>query len=356
MNKKVHNFSAGPSILPNKVFEQASSAIKNFNNSGLSILEISHRSKDFIEVLEEARSTALDIAELNKDEYTCLYLQGGASLQFLMTAYNFLNNNAAYINTGSWSTKAIKEAKMFGDVTEIGSSADKNFNYIPKDLSLNEPYDYLHLTSNNTIFGTQFHSFPDVNCPLFVDMSSDIFSRKINCSKFDLIYAGAQKNLGPAGVTMVLIRKNLLKDISRQVPSMLSYKIHADKDSSFNTPPVFPIYCVLLNLRMIKNDGLDNIGSNNDIKSKLIYEEIDNNKCFSGFSHVDDRSQMNATFNLNDGFNGELFNEICKENNISGINGHRSVGGYRASIYNALPIDSVKLLIKCMKEFESNYN
>ena len=273
-----------------------------------------------------------------------------------MTAYNFLNHNAAYINTGSWSSKAIKEAKMFGNVSEIGSSADKNFNYIPKDLSLNESFDYLHLTSNNTIFGTQFHSFPDSEYPLFADMSSDIFSRKINFSKFDLIYAGAQKNLGPAGVTMVLIKKSLFKNIIREVPSMLSYKTHVDKDSSFNTPPVFPIYCVLLNLRMIKNDGLDNIGRNNNLKSELIYKEIDTNKCFSGFSNVDDRSQMNATFNLNDGFNGELFNEICKENNISGINGHRSVGGYRASIYNALPIDSINLLIKCMKEFESNYN
>ena len=273
-----------------------------------------------------------------------------------MTAYNFLNHNAAYINTGSWSTKAIKEAKIFGNVSEIASSADKNFSYIPKDLSLNESFDYLHLTSNNTIFGTQFHSFPDSEYPLFADMSSDIFSRKINFSKFDLIYAGAQKNLGPAGVTMVLIKKSLFKNITREVPSMLSYKIHVDKDSSFNTPPVFPIYCVLLNLRMIKNDGLDNIGRDNNLKSDLIYKEIDTNKCFSGFSNVDDRSQMNATFNLNDGFNGDLFNEICKENNISGINGHRSVGGYRASIYNALPIDSINLLIKCMKEFESNYN
>ena len=351
-----HNFSAGPSILPKEVMKTASDAILEINNSGLSLIEISHRSKDFMEVLEEARSTALDIAELNKDEYSCLFLQGGASLQFLMTAYNFLNHNAAYINTGSWSTKAIKEAKIFGNVSEIGSSADKNFNYIPKDLSLNESFDYLHLTSNNTIFGTQFHSFPDSEYPLFADMSSDIFSRKINFSKFDLIYAGAQKNLGPAGVTMVLIKKSLFKNITREVPSMLSYKIHVDKDSSFNTPPVFPIYCVLLNLRMIKNDGLDNIGRNNNLKSDLIYNEIDTNKCFSGFSNVDDRSQMNATFNLNDGFNGDLFNEICKENNISGINGHRSVGGYRASIYNALPIDSINLLIKCMKEFESNYN
>ncbi len=356
MNNRVHNFSAGPSILPDQVFEKASSAVKNFNNSGLSILEISHRSKDFMNVLEESRSLALEIAGLNSDEYSCLYLQGGASLQFLMTAYNFLNNNAAYINTGSWSSKAIKEAKLFGKVSEIASSKDKNFNYIPKEYDLNGSYDYLHITSNNTIFGTQFHSFPESSCPLFADMSSDIFSREIDFSKFDLIYAGAQKNLGPAGVTMVLIKNNLLDKITRDVPSMLSYKIHIDKDSSFNTPPVFAIYCVLLNLRLIKKEGLESIGENNLTKSKLIYDEIDNNKCFSGFSDYDDRSQMNATFNLNNGYDGELFNKICQENNISGINGHRSVGGYRASIYNALSTDSINLLIKCMKEFESNYN
>ena len=356
MNNRVHNFSAGPSILPDQVFEQASSAVKNFNNSGLSILEISHRSKDFMNVLEESRSLALEIAGLNSEEYSCLYLLGGASLQFLMTAYNFLNNNAAYINTGSWSSKAIKEAKLFGKVSEIASSKDKNFNYIPKEYDLNGSYDYLHITSNNTIFGTQFHSFPESSCPLFADMSSDIFSREIDFSKFDLIYAGAQKNLGPAGVTMVLIKNNLLDKITRDVPSMLSYKIHIDKDSSFNTPPVFAIYCVLLNLRLIKKEGLESIGENNLTKSKLIYDEIDNNKCFSGFSDYDDRSQMNATFNLNNGYDGELFNKICQENNISGINGHRSVGGYRASIYNALSTDSINLLIKCMKEFESNYN
>ncbi|OUX22001.1 MAG: phosphoserine transaminase [Euryarchaeota archaeon TMED255] len=356
MNKTVHNFSAGPSILPDLVFDQASSAVKNFNNSGLSILEISHRSKDFIDVLEESRSIALEISCLNKDEYSCLYLQGGASLQFLMTAYNFLNSNAAYINTGSWSTKAIKEAKMFGNVDEISSSADQNFNYIPKSTKIKEDYDYLHITSNNTIFGTQFHSFPETNFPLIADMSSDIFSRKINFSKFDMIYAGAQKNLGPAGVTMVLIKKELLDRVKREVPSMLSYKVHIDKDSSFNTPPVFAIYCVLQNLKLIKEKGLELIGQKNKIKSDLIYQEIDRNKCFTGFANEEDRSIMNATFNLNDGFDSDLFDKICKENNISGINGHRSVGGYRASIYNALPEESIQILIKCMKDFELNLN
>ena len=354
MNNKVHNFSAGPSILPEKVFEQASSSISNFNSKGLSILEISHRSKDFVDVLEEARSLALEIASLDKNEYSCLFLQGGASMQFLMTAYNFLNENAGYINTGSWSTKAIKEAKLFGNVTEIASSSDKNFNYIPKEININDTYDYIHITSNNTIFGTQFNTFPNTNSPLIVDMSSDIFSREIDYSQFDLIYAGAQKNLGPAGATMVLIKNSLLEKVKRDVPSMLSYKIHIDKDSSFNTPPVFPIYCILLNLRLIKQEGLDNISEKNKIKANLIYDEIDRNKCFSGFSEVSDRSQMNATFNMNEGFDMELFNKICSNNNISGINGHRSVGGYRASIYNALPIESLNVLVDSMKEFELN--
>jgi len=356
MKNKVHNFSAGPSILPHIVFEQASSAINNFNNSGLSILEISHRSKDFIEVLEEARSISLDLASLNKDDYSCLFLQGGASMQFLMVAYNFLNSKAGYVNTGSWSTKAIKEAKMFGDVSEIASSADKNFNYIPNLSNINDDFDYVHITSNNTIFGTQFHSFPETASPLFADMSSDIFSRNINFSKFDLIYAGAQKNLGPAGVTMVLIKNQLLDMIKRDVPSMLSYKVHIDKDSSFNTPPVFSIFSVLMNLRHIKSEGLDSIEKKNSEKSKLIYDEIDRNKCFIGFSDNNDRSHMNATFNLADGYDADLFKSICSDNNISGINGHRSVGGFRASIYNALDIESVKTLITCMKEFESNYN
>tara|TARA_Y100000768_G_scaffold88305_1_gene63355 strand:- start:1456 stop:2277 length:822 start_codon:yes stop_codon:yes gene_type:complete len=271
-----------------------------------------------------------------------------------MTAYNFLNENAAYINTGSWSTKAIKEAKLFGNVTEIASSSDKNFNYIPKEINISDTYDYVHITSNNTIFGTQFHSFPKTESPLIVDMSSDIFSRKIDYSQFDLIYAGAQKNLGPAGATMVLIKNSLLEKVKRDVPSMLSYKIHIDKDSSFNTPPVFPIYCILLNLRLIKDEGLDNISNKNKIKAELIYNEIDRNKCFTGFSEVSDRSQMNATFNMKESFDKELFNKICSNNNISGINGHRSVGGYRASIYNALPIESLNILVDSMKEFELN--
>lgn len=349
----VHNFSAGPSILPDEVFTDSASAIKNFDNTGLSILEISHRSKEFISVMNEAQKLTLEIAGLNDNDYSCLFLQGGASLQFLMVAYNFLNNKAGYINTGSWSSKAMKEALLFGEVTEIASSKDSNFNYIPKDYSIKDEFDYVHVTSNNTIYGTQFKSFPKTDLPLFADMSSDIFSRRIDFSSFDLIYAGAQKNLGPSGVTLVIIKNNLLEKVKRKVPSMLNYKLHVEKESSFNTPPVFPIYCVLLNLRLIKSKGLESIERNNIEKSNLIYNEIDRNICFKGFSLYDDRSTMNATFNLIEGFDGDLFNKICKENNISGINGHRSVGGYRASIYNALKIKSIETLVSCMQEFES---
>ena len=351
---KKHNFSAGPSILSNEVFSKASESVLNLNNIGLSLIEISHRSKDFVAIMEEARELSIDLLGLKAEDYTSLFLQGGASTQFLMIAYNFLSNDAGYINTGSWSVKAMKEAKLFGEVHELASSADKNFNYIPKEFNNHNSLDYLHITSNNTIFGTQYHHIPETNSNLFADMSSDIFSRKIDYSQFDLIYAGAQKNLGPAGATMVLIKNSLLEKVKRDVPSMLSYKIHIDKDSSFNTPPVFPIYCILLNLRLIKDEGLDNISNKNKIKAELIYNEIDRNKCFTGFSEVSDRSQMNATFNMREGFDKELFNKICSNNNISGINGHRSVGGFRASIYNALPIKSLNILVDSMKEFELN--
>ena len=254
---KKHNFSAGPSILSNEVFDKASKSILNFDGIDLSILEISHRSKEFVNVMSESRRMALHLLDLDESEYTSLFLQGGASLQFLMIAYNFLNSKAGYVDTGSWSTKAMKEAKLFGEVIEIASSKENNFNYIPKDYKIRDDMDYVHITTNNTIYGTQFHKIPESPCPLFSDMSSDIFSRKIDLSKFDLIYAGAQKNLGPAGATMVIINKELLDRVQRDVPSMLSYKVHIEKDSSFNTPPVFSIYCILLNLRLIKQEGID---------------------------------------------------------------------------------------------------
>ena len=349
---KKYNFNAGPSALPNEVFKYSSEAIKELDKTGLSLLEISHRSNEFSEIITRAKDLALKISNLDQDEYEVLFLQGGASHQYLMVASNFLNNVAGYINTGTWSEKAMAEAKFYGNVIEVASSKDRNHTYIPNNVQVLDSLDYLHITSNNTIFGTQFHSFPESNCPLFADMSSDIFSRKIDFSKFDLIYAGAQKNLGPAGATMVMINKELLDKVQRNVPSMLSYKVHIEKDSSFNTPPVFPIYCILLNLRLIKQEGIDSISKKNKIKSELIYSEIDRNKCFSGFSEVSDRSQMNATFNMKEGFDSELFNKICSNNKISGINGHRSVGGYRASIYNALSLDSLNVLVDSMKEFE----
>ena len=351
---KKHNFSAGPSILSDEVFNKASNSVKELDNIGLSLIEISHRSKEFVKIMEEARELSLNLLKLDSDEYASLFLQGGASTQFLMVAYNYLNKSAGYINTGSWSVKAMKEAKLFGDVKELASSQDKNFNYIPKNYKIDDSLDYLHITSNNTIFGTQFHSVPDSNNDLFADMSSDIFSRNIDYSKFSLIYAGAQKNIGASGTTLVIIKKNLLEKVCRDVPSMLNYKTHLDKDSMFNTPPVFAIYTCLLSLRWLsKMGGIDEIEKRNNKKARIIYDEIDRNSQFKGFANIDDRSIMNATFNLIDNSNKELFNTMASELNISGINGHRSVGGYRASIYNAMPIESVEILADLMKNFEN---
>ena len=356
MNKKLHNFNAGPAVLPKNIFEKTSKSILNLNESGLSILEISHRSNQFKDILSEARELVLNIAKLDSNEYSSLFLQGGASTQFLMVAYNFLYNNAGYINTGIWSAKAMKEAKLFGNVIELASSKDKNYNYIPKNYNNISDLDYVHLTTNNTIYGTQFKSIPNFNQPIIADMSSDIFSRDIDYSVFDLFYAGAQKNLGPAGTTLVVIKKEIIKKIQREIPSILNYKSHIDKDSSFNTPPVFSIYACLLNLREIKTKGLESIESDNKTKADILYDEIDNNTCFVGFAENEDRSNMNVTFNLIDNNNSEIFEKIYKERGVIGINGHRSVGGYRASLYNALQIGSVEVLVTCMKEVESLIN
>ena len=353
MSKKLHNFNAGPSVLPKNIFEKTSKSILNLNESGLSILEISHRSNQFKDILSEARELVLNIAKLDSNEYSSLFLQGGASTQFLMVAYNFLYNDAGYVNTGSWSAKAMKEAKLFGNVIELASSKDKNYNYIPKNYNNISDLDYVHLTTNNTIYGTQFKSIPNFNQPIIADMSSDIFSRDIDYSVFDLFYAGAQKNLGPAGTTLVVIKKEIIKKIQRTIPSILNYKSHIDKDSSFNTPPIFSIYTCLLNLREIKTKGLESIESENKTKADILYDEIDNNSCFVGFAENEDRSNMNVTFNLTDNNNSEIFEKICKERGVIGINGHRSVGGYRASLYNALQIGSVEVLVTCMKEVES---
>jgi len=348
---KKHNFSAGPSILPRSVIEEASNGILNINDSNLSLIEISHRSKDFVEIMDRATFLALDLLNLNNKGYKALFLQGGASMQFLMTAYNLLENKAGYINTGAWSTKALKEAKNFGDAIEIATSKDANFNYIPKKYSVDPDLDYLHITTNNTIFGTQFHNMPETDTNLICDMSSDIFSRDIDFSKFSLIYAGAQKNMGPAGTTLVIVKEEILGKVSRTIPSMLDYKVHIDKDSMFNTPPVFAVYTSMLTLDWLtQNGGIKTIEEKNIEKSNLLYNAIDSSELFNGFANKEDRSLMNVTFNLNNQNHKELFDRLCLEANINGVNGHRSVGGYRASIYNALDISSVKVLIEVMNQ------
>ena len=350
---KKHNFSAGPSILPKSVIEQSSKSIEELDSIGLSLIEISHRSKEFISIMNEAQSLVLKLLKLDSKIYKVLFLQGGASMQFLMSAINLLDKRAGFINTGSWSQKAINEARLFGEVIEIASSKDKNYNYIPKNFKITKKIDYLHLTTNNTIFGTQFKTFPKFDFPLIADMSSDIFSRNIDYSQFDLFYAGAQKNMGPAGTTLVVIKDDILGKVNRKIPSMLDYKIHIDKESMFNTPPVFAVYTSLLTLRWIEsNGGIVGIEKQNNKKAEMIYNEIDRNNAFKGFTREEDRSIMNATFNLKDGLNEEKFNKLCEENGISGLKGHRSVGGYRASIYNALPFESIEVLIDVMKKFE----
>ena len=350
---KKHNFSAGPCILPEEVLQKASEAVINFNNDDLSLIEISHRSQPFVEVMENARSLALKLLGLENKGYKALFLHGGASTQFLMIAYNLLQKKAAYLNTGTWGVKAIKEAKIFGDIIEVASSKDKNFNYVPKSYEVPTDVDYFHCTSNNTIFGTQMKEFPDVEVPMICDMSSDIFSRKIDYSKFDLIYAGAQKNMGPAGVTLVVIKEEILGKVEREIPSMVNYKIHLGKDSMFNTPPVFPTYVSMLTLEWLKElGGIDFIEGVNNKKAELLYTEIDRNPLFKGFSEVEDRSIMNATFNLVDDALTEKFDSMWKEARINGLNGHRSVGGYRASMYNALPLYSVQALVDVMQELE----
>jgi len=351
---KIHNFSAGPSILPPQVLLQASEAVLYFNNDNLSILEISHRSKPFVDVMEKARALALELLGLEGKGYKVLFLQGGASTQFLMVALNLLEKRAGYLNTGSWSDKAIKEAKIFDDIYEVGSSKSANYNYIPKGYDIPTDYDYFHCTSNNTIFGTQIKEFPDCPIPMVCDMSSDIFSRQLDFSKFDLIYAGAQKNMGPAGTTLVVVKEDILGKVSRKIPSMMDYKVHISKSSMFNTPPVFAVYTSMLTLEWLKElGGITAIEKENDKKARLMYSEIDLNPLFKGFSVKEDRSYMNATFNLVDDTLKETFDTMLNEAGISGVNGHRSVGGYRASMYNALPLDSVKALVEVMSELES---
>ena len=350
---KKHNFSAGPCILPEEVFQKASEAIIDFDGLGLSLIEISHRSKPFVAVMEKAQSLALELLGLEGKGYKALFLQGGASTQFLMVAYNLLQHKAAYLNTGTWSDKAIKEAKLFGELVEVASSKEANFNYVPKGYDIPADIDYFHCTSNNTIFGTSLKEFPTTTAPLICDMSSDIFSRQLDFSKFDLIYAGAQKNMGPAGTTLVVVKEDILGNVARTIPSMMDYKVHLGKDSMFNTPPVFSVYVSMLTLEWLKNlGGIPAIEKVNEEKAALIYGEIDRNPLFKGFAAVEDRSFMNATFNLTDESLKDSFDALWKEADINGLNGHRSVGGYRASMYNALPVKSVQVLVDAMKELE----
>ena len=351
---KTHNFSAGPCILPDEVFKKASDAILDFDNS-LSLIEVSHRSTPFVNVMNKCISLVKELLNVPKG-YSVLFLQGGASLQFLMVPFNLmkLNGSAAYLNTGTWSTKAINEAKLFGNTIVVGDSSDKNFNYIPKNYSVPENIDYFHCTSNNTIFGTQIKDFPKISSPMVCDMSSDIFSRKININNFDIIYAGAQKNMGPAGTTMVIIKDEALNKTGRDIPTMLNYQTHINKESMFNTPPVFSIYVSMLTLEWLKNKGgIDYIEKINNEKANLLYKEIDRNSLFTGTANTEDRSIMNVTFSILEKEKEKIFEDECLKNKISGLKGHRSVGGYRASIYNAMPINSIKTLINVMQKVEN---
>lgn len=351
---KVHNFSAGPGILPEEVLKQAAEACINFDGLNLSLLEISHRSKNYDAVMEEARAIVKELFEVG-DEYEVVYLGGGASLQFAMVPYNFLRENgtAAYVNTGVWASKAIKEAKIIGNTNVIASSEDKKFTYIPKGYNIPADADYLHLTSNNTIYGTQIKEFPKSPIPLICDMSSDIFSRKVNAKDFTLIYAGAQKNMGPAGCTMVMVKKDALGKTGRKMLSMLDYSVHIKAGSMYNTPPVFPVYVSLLTMRWLKkNGGISWIEKINQQKADLLYNEIDRNSMFYGTVEKADRSNMNLCFLMNKPELEAEFDKVWKDAGISGIRGHRDVGGYRASLYNALPIESVQVLVDVMKDFE----
>lgn len=351
--KKKHNFFAGPAILPPSVLEEASRATLDFDGMGLSILEISHRSAQFTAVMNEVVQSTKDLLGL-PDDYEVLFLTGGASSQFYMTAMNLLNKDqsACYVDTGAWSTKAIKEAKLFGNVDVLASSKDKGFNYIPKGYTVPKDATYLHLTSNNTIYGTQMHSWPETDVPFVCDMSSDIFSRPIDVKRFGLIYAGAQKNLGPAGTTLVIVRKDILGKVNREIPTMLNYNTHIAKGSMFNTPPAFPIYVCMLTMRWLKEmGGIEAMEKHNQEKGALLYNEIDSNPLFKGAAAKEDRSLMNVTFTMNNPDLQDEFSALCKEANLMGLAGHRSVGGFRASIYNAMPKESIALLVSIMNDF-----
>ena len=352
---KKHNFCAGPSILPREVIEQTAQAVLDFNGSGLSILEISHRSKDFQAVLDEAVALFKEILNI-PEGYSVLFLGGGASMQFCMVPYNFLEKKAAYLNTGVWAKKALKEAKAFGEAVEVASSAEATFNYIPKGYTIPEDADYFHVTSNNTIYGTEIHQDLDSPVPMIADMSSDIFSRPVDISKYICIYGGAQKNLAPAGATFVIVKDEALNKVSRYIPTMLNYQTHIEGGSMFNTPPVLPIYSAMLTLRWIKaNGGVEEMQRRAKERAELLYGEIDRNKMFRAtVADPEDRSYMNICFVMNDEYQDleAEFMKFATERGMVGIKGHRSVGGFRASCYNAMPLESVQALVDCMQEFE----
>ena len=352
---KKYNFNAGPSILPREVIEATAQACLDFNGSGLSLMEISHRAKDFQPVVDE--TVALFKELLNIPEgYSVIFLGGGASLEFCMIPYNFLEKKAAYLNTGVWATKAEKEAKLFGEVVEVASSKDKNFTYIPKNFDIPADADYLHITTNNTIYGTELRKDIASPIPVIADMSSDIFSRPIDVSKYGMIYGGAQKNLSMAGVTFVIVKDELLGKVSRQIPTMLNYQTHVSKGSMFNTPTVVPIYCALQNLKWIKaQGGVEAMAKRAQERADLLYAEIDRNKLFVGTAEKDSRSLMNITFVLKDEYKDleAEFLEFATSKGMVGVKGHRDVGGFRASCYNAMSVEGVKALIACMQEFEA---
>jgi phosphoserine aminotransferase len=351
---KKHNFGAGPGILPDVVIAEAAEAIKNFNHSGLSILEVSHRSKDIIAAIDEAEDLVRQLLNIG-DDYGVIFLTGGASTQFFMSAMNLLNENetASYTDTGEWASRAIEEAKLFGKVHLASSSQSAGYDHIPTTIKVADDSKYLHITTNNTIYGAQYHFIPQVNCPIVADMSSDIFSRQINGNDYGMIYAGAQKNMGAAGVTLVVIKKSLLGKVNRTLPTMLDYRVHISKKSSYNTPPVYPIYVSLLTLRWIlAQGGLLAMEKLNKTKADLFYTELERNELFVPKVKAGSQSWMNATFLTKDKTHEALFSAYCKANGIIGIEGHRSVGGFRASMYNALGLDSVQFLVELMQNFK----
>ena len=354
---KKHNFNAGPSILADEVIENAAKAVLDFNGTGLSVLSISHRSKDFDQVMADADALFRELLHI-PDNYKIIYLGGGASTYFYQIPANFLGKKAGYVNTGVWSKKAIKEAKLYGEVEVLASSEDRNFTYIPKGFAIPTDLDYLHITSNNTIYGTEYHEDIDSPVPLIADMSSDILSRPVDVTKYAMIYGGAQKNLAPAGVAFGIIREDMLDRIVRDLPTMVNYRTHVENNSMFNTPPVFPIYVLKETLRWLKSiGGVAEIHRRNVAKAQLLYDEIDRNPLFRGTVEKEDRSLMNICFVMADGYEelAPLFMEEAKARGIVGIKGHRLVGGFRASCYNALPIESVQVLVECMREFAEKH-